>query len=114
MPTRTRTRLRRRKREVFIAPPLKNVVIEPLPVALSDLLLAARVVTVQMCVSGEHAQQMKPRRPFGAHLTTAIVIVSLFYVVCAFPYILPLFCTHLLPSQPLNRCHVHVHTDTTL
>ena len=43
-----RTRLRRRKREVFIAPPLKNVVIEPLPAALSDLLLAARVVTAQV------------------------------------------------------------------
>ena len=41
-------RLRRRKREVFIAPPLKNVVIEPLPMALSDLLLATRVVIVQV------------------------------------------------------------------
>ena len=68
---RIRARLGRLKREVLvsIAPPLNHIVVEPLIAAFCDPLIAARVImmTVEMCVSGEHAQQMEPRRPFAPH-----------------------------------------------
>ena len=47
MRTRTRTRLGRLKREVFIAPPLNHTVIELLSAAFRGPLIAARVVTVE-------------------------------------------------------------------
>ena len=57
MLVRISTRLGQLKREVFIARPLNHTVVEPLIAAFCDPLIAAQVVTVEMCVSGEHAQQ---------------------------------------------------------
>ena len=70
VPVRIRTRAGRLKREVFFTPPLNHIVVEPLLAALSDPLIAARVMTVAQMERGEHASRW-PRRPFGAHLTGA-------------------------------------------
>ena len=52
---RIRTRLGRLKREVFSAPVLNHIVVEPLLAALCDPLIAARLMTVHQMERGGHA-----------------------------------------------------------
>ena len=68
MLVRIRTRLRRPKREAFFTPPLNHIVVEPLLAALCDPFIAARVVTVEMCVSGGTCNRWSHHvDPFASH-----------------------------------------------
>ena len=102
MLVRIRTRLGRLKREAFFTPPLNHIVVEPLLAALCDLFIAARVVTVEMCVSGGTCNRWShhvPSRPIGTHLTTA----NHHCFLCTLSPYPPVVCTHPLHSQCLSR-----------
>jgi hypothetical protein len=102
------TRVWRRKQEVFLARPLKHIVVEPLDAAFCDPFIVARVVPVEMCVSGGTCNRWShhvPSRPIGTHLTTA----NRHCFLCTLSPYPPVVCTHPLHSQCLSRRHAPTH-----
>ena len=92
----------------IFARPLKNTVVEPLNAALCDPFIAARVVTVEMCVSGGTCNKWShhvPSRPIGTHLNTA----NHHCFLCSLSPYPPVVCTHPLHSQCLSRRHAPTH-----
>ena len=97
----------------FSRPALRHIVVEPLLAALCDPLIAARVVTVGMCVSGGTCNRWShhvPSRRIGTHLATA----NNHCFLCSLsPYpLLEGLSAHL--SSTLTRVTYTVHQHSSL
>ena len=102
---RIRTRFGRFKREVFVTPALNHIVVELLLAAICEPPIAARVKTVEMCVSGGTCSRWShhvPSRPIGTHLTTTNRL-SIFSRC--------LICKSPLRSQCPSRRHAPTHSS---
>jgi hypothetical protein len=71
---RIRTRVWRRKQEVFLARPLNRIVIEPLSAVYCDPLIAARVMTVGVPQKGVNSMSDPVSVKNAARLTVILAV----------------------------------------